>query len=804
MVASYLAMMKHIYCALVSVLLTLLSSNGAYGANSLPWHMSRMTGIGPPKRWLVFMEVRINWCVRMTSQSGGVRGDIVTLIECLSRRQNLPERCHRVKIRSTGKNSASFYTTDTFLFMSPLPNVNFQKHCTKLNAHFYNITVHKLFGVNLTITEFYVFDYHGLQPFHDNCTRSKAIFTIKGNSNTYDYCGKRYPWSIYSHSNTVSIELRPVEDTQSIVSIHMEIGAVDYGFVETLKESYVINMYIWSDFTVQTYHISVEKLFQVKVLTGQESQQQYVYTIFDGPQSEMPVLIPGRSIMDHGVYISSTFQIYVVCASIKAISKLDLNYTINGYSNIHVLPVQQEIIVTNNTGCGDNSINSWMCTLRLLSAEGTHIQLKLSSLEAIGEFSGIIGFAGFAVYNFVNDTRILVAHWYNSMALAQINLSVTSTENQLCISVYAYAPFTLLSCRFKAELTPCRGRFIGKYIRPSISVLPHFITMMNIEKYPITRPAIYIYFNISVQCVAIQIILLPDEYILIEPFTFLYFGHDSVLKITKSYLPNGQFASVREWVDGDYHSVKTHYDLTGMNIRFFEIIGFIKYISEKIIWPSGNKAVTLMEVEQAPCVQPCLSINIFILSIDYNNSMCDICKYQWLAKTPSQTWYRTSAYAILELESVHGDHVFDIRLSSGASMNCGGHVIDYSLGKIALHFYDTRAVFPTVKTGQLLRFKRSYLVKDRYELILTCPYCAEQTKILRRGVYEYIIYMPELCGVNWEHANEYCLKHGAYLLHTFDKQELHFVINKIMLPNKLELAFIGMKRVVSSPVTEIK
>ena len=463
MVACYLAMMKHIYCALVSVLLTLLSSNGAYGANSLPWQISRMTGIGPPKRWLVFMEVRIKWCVRMILQSdGGARGDIVTLIECLSRRQNLPERCHRVKIRQTMKSSASFYTTDTFLFTSPLPDVNFQTHCTKLKAHFYNITIHKLFGVNLTITEFCVFDNHRLQPFYDNCTRSKVIFRIKDNSNTYDYCGKRYPWSIYSHSNTVSIELRPVEDRQSIVSIHMEIGAMDYGFVETLKESYVIDMYIWSHFTVQTYHISVEKLFRIKVVTGQESQQQYVYTIFDGPQSDMPVLIPDRSIMDHSVYISSTFQIYVVCASIKAISKLDLNYTINGYSEIYVLSVQQEIIVTNNTGCGDNPINAWMCTLRLLSAEGTHIQLKLSSLDVIGEYSGIIGFAGFAVYNFVNSSRTLVAHWYNSMALMQKNITVTSTENQLFVSIYGYAPFTLLSCRFKAELNPCIGRFYRK------------------------------------------------------------------------------------------------------------------------------------------------------------------------------------------------------------------------------------------------------------------------------------------------------------------------------------------------------
>ena len=305
-------------------------------------------------------------------------------------------------------------------------------------------------------------------------------------------------------------------------------------------------------------------------------------------------------------------------------------------------------------------------------------------------------------------------------------------------------------------------------------------------------------------CAVIHVILLPIEYILIEPFVFLYFGYDSVVKITKTFFPNGAYASVHEWVDGDYYSIKKHYNPLRQNTEFFEIIGFINYISEKIVDLSGNKPVTIVEVDQALCTQPCLSINIFVVSIDYNSSMCDICKYYWLAQTSPDTWYRTRAYAVLELESVHGDNVFDVRLSSGANWNCGGHMIDYPLGQIALHFHDTRAFRLTVKTGQLLRFNRDKFLKDHYHYIVDCPYCAEQTTILRQGVYEYIIYTHDRCLMNWHGSNEYCLKHGAYLLHTFDKQELHFVVNKIMLPNKLELAFIAMKRVVSFQETKIK
>ena len=791
------AIMQYLYHALASTLIALPSSNGAYGANSLPWHISKMTGVEPPKRWLVFMELRINWCVRMTIWPGGVREDMITLIHCLSRRRNLPEQCNLARIQNSIEDSASFFTGNSIFFVSPLSNDRFQRHCVELKILFYNMTIHNLFRVNLTIIDFTVFDHDRMQPFQDNCARSKVTITVKDNASTFEYCGKRYPRSVYSQSNTVSIELRHAGDSGSIVNVHMEVGAVDLGFVQLLRESYVTNMYTWSDFTVQTYHISVEKLFQVKLVTDQESQQQNMLTVFDGPQVKMPPLLPYRSIIGHNVYVASTFQIYIVYVSKKGVSMIDINYTTNGYSSVRVMPPQKEIIVINNTGCGDNSIRAWVCTTHLSSAEGTHVQLELSSLHINGEFADIAGFSGFAVYNFINDTSVLVAHWYSSLVLTRLNFTVTSTQNQLFVSMYAYAPFTFLSCRFKFESTPCIGRFIGNYIRPSISLLPHFTTLVYTKYPPSPRPVIYVFLNITIQCAVIQIIFLPPESILIEPFIFLYFGYDSVLKISKTYLPNGARSGVHEWIDGDYHTVRKSYDSIGFNTKSAEIIGFINYIVEKIVTPPGIKAVFIFEVEQAPCTQPCPSINIFIPDAECNSSTCDICKYQWQAETSSEIWYRTNKYAVLELQSLSNDHVFDIRLSSSANLNCGGHFIDYSLGQIALHFHDTRAFLPLVKNGQVLRFKRDNLVKDSYGNIVPWAYCAEHTKMLRWGVYEYIIYTPEFCRISRRQGMEYCNKYGAYLLHIFDRQELYYVINNIMLPNKLDLAFIGMELGVS-------
>ena len=261
------------------------------------------------------------------------------------------------------------------------------------------------------------------------------------------------------------------------------------------------------DFKVHAYHIRTEMLHRLCISVESNSSRRLSIFLYNGPSSLMPRLDAYNDRFHKTLYRSSTFQVFVVSIIPKKFEDFRLIYKPDQMFISNVVTATQRIQVQNNTGCGNRNINSWMCTLAIVSPRSTHARLRILQMDFNGPFSDMFVSSGIAVYNVIKNNSNLVAHFCWDKSFLWRSLALTGTENRLFVSFYAYSPFALLSCSVIAESSPCVGRFIGWHIRPSITMMPHEVHRVGYVD------TVNVKVDINSQCVAIHIIFTPDEYI---------------------------------------------------------------------------------------------------------------------------------------------------------------------------------------------------------------------------------------------------------------------------------------------------
>ena len=398
-----------------------LAERQVLGAYTFDRDVSRVIGIGPPKRWLVFMELRIQRCVGFHQLSAKHGKDFIGVFRCLSIHQRPPKRCyysynvfHYYLIISHDMLQLNFFKT-------VIPHENCQKQTT-VDVH---ILVHNSFHINFTVSSFAMPHLYKAQ-----CNKDDSIFDVSFGIHSEEICGTRYPWRIYIPVNQAEVRIRR-KDHNSFANIIGEVEVMDRQFIIRLRGSQVEDLISWRYFEVFKYSISAEMLFRVRLTTKTGSKS----IIYDGPRLQMPQLSPYENGFNRSHYVSSTFQVVIAHASI------DENFTseVMHYTNVYSIPTKlfapEQILLTNNSGCGNNSILSWMCTFNIILLKRAQTTVEIKGLYIGGTFANTRMSAGVAIFNVINNTAHLVVHlFYNyNQASDQIPLSVTGSENELYI-----------------------------------------------------------------------------------------------------------------------------------------------------------------------------------------------------------------------------------------------------------------------------------------------------------------------------------------------------------------------------------
>ena len=750
--------------------------------NELP----RIAEMQPPKRWLVFMEIRLWRCVGLAPPAQLSLGNLLDFLRCSTHIQP-KKRCYHIKhyhmYLAIDGNAVDLIASYS------LHGQHVQHHCLLKEKGalipLMKISIHKMFALNLTVTNFYSKEKVYWQPMDGNCEGFFMIFSLLYNNCTNLYCGKRFPWSIYTRSNNIELKLSHASDPKR-ADIGVLVNLVDRHFVYSHCGTHGGGLIEWGDFEIRTYRIRTEMLNRLRISVESNSSKGSNILLYNGPSSMMPRLIAHKDRFYKALFKSSTFQVFVVSIISKKSEDFRLIYRSDQMVVSNVVTVTQRIQVQNNTGCGNSNTNSWMCTLVIVSPRSTHARLRILHMDFNGPFSDMFVSSGIAVYNVMKNNSNLVAHFYSNRWFLRRSLTITGTENRLFVSVYAYSPFALLSCSFIAESSPCVGRFIGWHIRPSITMMPHEVHTVR-NRY-ITNVEI----DINYQCVAIHIIFTPNEYIPRCYVVNIIFDYPNMLSV---HAYRESFPSRYE----RYCHISVPYgdfSYTHNEVRSFKAVGIFKKIKLKTD-ECGNRPFTIITASHISCMYPCRDLYRTTHVETPDKLKCDICAYKWLDNLQNTHCYLISSNDTVVLERIKGTLPPTISLSTPISRGLFGHLISYSVSKFLHQFHEDRLMGIRLNGGELWRVRRNSLVllgRGQVMSVWTSPPSIHTKIIFHRGCYQYSIYELVIGTVSAAYAM--CGRRGARVLTIDDNQELHFVLEYIMKPLKMERVLIGMKHKV--------
>ena len=772
---------------MIFTLVMFLSFNYINGAYPFEHDITKMIGVEPAKDWLVFMEIRINRCIRSMPYNS-----MQSFLKCLVTRSQSERRCYSYVLPCRNFRALCIHGK-LLTIQAPLWQVTPEAIVRNPRQLTIKTFVHSAFNMNVTLLQYTVTDKYHMQPcrnIHD-CGKTAFIFKMDNGFKSCVYCGKHYPYNVYGRNNTVTFELHDTSYACGYVHVVLEIGVVDRYIVFDQCSSSSGSI-TWGQSKVNWYRINVDMLYRVMLDIGCTAKWESMLLVYDGPNANMPKLLN-----KHKGYVgkafSTTFQVFVVHISNSDLIPAVVNFT--ALKNEHTtLRPNQQIYLRNNSDCGINNTKSWMCTYHILSPVGTQASIKVLSLNISGPYSRMFISAGVAIYNVVNQNRTLVAHWHDNIDVHGRDLVITGTENELYMTVFAYSPFAILSYHFHINYSACVGRFIGKSLRPSLMIIPHLMEYSNkrILKH------FYIQFNVTRQCASIHILFLPteclDDYLLIHIYTV----YQQVLYIRKRSFKTEFSYTPHLGVDGNF------YQLQGKqtpHTMAWEILGKPGTMRSRVPPRNSNIDMHVITVRQLDCLQSCHALKIHTTSPVGNSEMCDICQYRWIYNSHKYKLSYSPSHGPIQFERLHGSLPLKICVESVVGVCCGGHIFCY-LGNVnytLFQFQARRKIEINIEANEVWRTQSMGLRKIDpwdYPCLPHCPFTIPNGGSFRYGVYDYILAnsFEVLSLGSWYKGNNRCRKFDAHLLTVFDRAELQFIHENIMNPYQLEHVFMGIKR----------
>ena len=764
------------------------------GAYPLEHDISWMTGVTPQKSWFVFMETRIWKCLPRTRSSCGPRNDVLCFLGCFRVVLEPIDKCYHIVMDPNLQTITLFTTRNRFRFTTNADHLN----CLWTRHRNINIHVHPMFALNLTL-----FTFHLQSVAHvsrEECFMVELKFYVSFNDYSLKYCGSRHPWTLYTRSNAAQVGLSDQVLPYFEVNIAANVGIVDRDFFLNDYGLHSDNLVTWGGFRTQTYHIQVDMRNRIRIAFASALHWQTDIMIYNGPWPGTPKQIFNDFLGQKTIYVSSTFQVLIFLVFENDKSDIDMIYNLHNMNGIQNLYVRPEMNLENNTGCGNNTVKSWMCTFNIVTPASTYARLKIRDLVIHGPSVGTLAAAGVAIYNVKNDTVDLVAHLSDSM---DGSLIYTASGNQLMVTVYAYSPFTLLSGTFSAEISRCVGQFLEHGMQRCVYLLSHFYDKPRRLRIS-CQDGSFTSISVSCECFVFHVIIPPGGMRHVPTMfpVILRFDYDGKIMLDYSVinrmLPNSSTGLTKMCYEFDLYG---DYEFTHKNRNkgSFKAVGDIEYLTldrtRSTQYACFYESTAIIRLYRISCIQPCKGVNIGTASSLDLSPMCDICRYYWFDSFRNRNHYVTVPNKTVTLEHIFGDAQIVLRISSQIRTHEGGCVIYYPLSGLTHLFYHKRFFWVKLAKGVVWRTRKSDMALYRYRndrleqgVSFNSPF------LIRRGSYEYIVdSKPHKFAIHLS-----CARHAGFLLTIHDHTELRFVFEKIMKPLKIEHIFIDINNYAKS------
>ena len=193
------------------------------------------------------MESRIWRCMRTVNPKHQCTHDLIYFKRCVSLPKRSSTQCYRTPFQIlTVFNGNRFLYKHEFDARYQNCYYRYQCPCSL------QISVHKMFNINLTWVDFTVYDNDDrlVQPVGASCHSVNKKLAITYKNCSYMFCGRRLPWSIFVDYNRVDIKLLRCVAEILNVYIVAKVALIDQQISPGRCEPYVGSLVNWGPYEV--------------------------------------------------------------------------------------------------------------------------------------------------------------------------------------------------------------------------------------------------------------------------------------------------------------------------------------------------------------------------------------------------------------------------------------------------------------------------------------------------------------------------------------------------------------------------
>ena len=324
------------------------------------------------------------------------------------------------------------------------------------------------FNFNISFLDFKL-KYSG-----ETCLQERVIINSTGNITVGKYCGRRYPWSVFTSHALITLEFYTFDSFRSYFMLQYQINnynltssmltqkhCIEFNSIESncsvLPYSSISNYKLMSE-NYYNWNIFVSKMFKLSVQLTKAPNKKGTFYFYDGPNFhsiEYDATIV-RAFTSSSFQVSVLYQGQYSDIEMKFISYIFKNVVKN--YNKYVANDKFEIS-SRHLECSQKSII--LCAFSVIVPRDFYVNITLLSLNYNGPNIEYCKYGGLSIYDYVRNAMkevfLICDNWFPVSSNYQPDRIIITNKNNIFVVFYSYQPFSDIDIQMIIEPTVCQG-----------------------------------------------------------------------------------------------------------------------------------------------------------------------------------------------------------------------------------------------------------------------------------------------------------------------------------------------------------
>ena len=307
----------------------------------------------------------------------------------------------------------------------------------------------------------------------ETCLQERVIINSTGTITVGKYCGRRYPWSVFTSPTLVTIEFYTFDSFRSSFLLQYQITSYNFTTSMLTQKNYNGFAFIESNSLVLPYslihkykvikenyyswNIFESKMFKLSLELTRAPNRKGIFYLYDGPSFHSKQY----NFTTQMTFTSSSFQVSVIYQGDHSNIEMEFKSSIfkKAVQNYRKYLVKDKFAISSmHLECSNKSIV--LCAYNVYVPRHSYINITLLSLNYTGPNVGYCKYGGLSIYDYVRNTMKEVLLTCDSSFPVSSNDQfrvIISNKRSVFLVFYSYEPYSDINIRMIIEPTVCQG-----------------------------------------------------------------------------------------------------------------------------------------------------------------------------------------------------------------------------------------------------------------------------------------------------------------------------------------------------------